>query len=184
MSAGEGPAARAGSVRVRPMAGGDAEAVAALAGQLGYPAGAAEVGRRIAALAPRAEAALFVAEGAGGEVLGWAAVESRLLLETGTFAELTGLVVDSGARGGGAGRALVAAAEAWARAGGQHVLRVRSNVVRRQARAFYERLGYAVIKSQNVFQRALDEAGAGMSEGRVGARDADAPGPGSAPPAG
>jgi hypothetical protein len=32
-------------------------------------------------------------------------------------------------------------------------VRVRSNIVRTDARRFYERLGYAVTKTQNVFDR-------------------------------
>ncbi len=150
--------------RIRRMAARDAAAAARLSSQLGYPCGAPAMRRRIRALTGRSGSALFVAESPAGTLCGWAHVESRYVLETGAFAELMGLVVDEGTRGRGFGRALVTAAEGWARARGHRALRLRSNVRRRGARAFYERLGYVVVKRQNVFMRGLTNAGRG---GRV-----------------
>ncbi len=132
----------------------DAAAVARLSAELGYPCTASAMRQRIGALARRRHTALFVAE-SDGAIVGWVQVESRRLIETGAFAELTGLVVAASARGRGVGRALVAAAEAWAGARGFPALRLRSNVIRTGARAFYERLGYRVVKRQNVFVRPL-----------------------------
>jgi len=73
------------------------------------------------------------------------------------FAELGGLVVDEARRGSGNGRALLAKAEGWAAENGCAMLRVRSNVQRAAAHQFYERMGYAVTKSQFVLEKQLSE---------------------------
>ena len=80
----------------------------------------------------------------------------QFLAETHVFPELADLVVHENARGARVGEALVAEAERWAAGRGCVVMRVRSNVVRERAHRFYERLGYAVFKTQRVFGKDLD----------------------------
>ena len=140
---------------VRPMTPRDAEAVARLSGQLGYPSSADDVERRFRALAGNPDLALLVAEDGDGGVIGWIHVGGRRFLTSDAFAQIDGLVVEASARRRGAGRALVRAAEEWARGRGYAVLRVQSNVQRTEARPFYESMGYEVIKSQWVFRKTL-----------------------------
>ncbi|HEY6843120.1 MAG TPA: GNAT family N-acetyltransferase [Thermoanaerobaculia bacterium] len=105
-------------------------------------------------ISARADHAVFV-DTAGDSVTGFIHVCVMLSLEGDSYAEVRALVVDEAHRGGGAGPRLVAAAEQWARERQQDRVRVRSNVVRERARRFYERLGYAVVKTQNVLDRTL-----------------------------
>ena len=142
--------------RIRPMTEQDAGDVAALSTQLGYPASAPEVQRRFFGVVRASAGVVFVAESAGGAVVGWLHVFGLHLLETAPFAEIGALVVDRDARRGGVGRALIVAAERWAREAGYGAIRVRSNTVRTAARPFYEARGYELIKTQYVFQKALD----------------------------
>ena len=88
-------------------------------------------------------------------VVGWIHAQATYLLEAEPRAAIWGLVVSEGARGTGAGRALVEAAEAWAVHLGFDVMAVSSNVVRQHARGFYEHLGYRVTKTQNAFRKML-----------------------------
>jgi len=141
-------------VHIRPMTAADAEAAAALSGELGYPADAASVRARFAALDGRPEHGLLVAEDAGA-VVGWIHVHDDWTLESGRMAELLGLVVSGARRGAGVGRALVAEAERWAVARGCARLRVRSNVTRERTHGFYDKLGYRRAKSQHVFDKLL-----------------------------
>ena len=99
---------------VRDAGPGDAEAVARLCAQLGYPVSAADVALRLAALLADARYWVGVAE-RDGCVVGWIVAEQRLTLEGGDTCEITGLVVDTAARRAGAGRLLVAAARGWAK---------------------------------------------------------------------
>jgi GNAT superfamily N-acetyltransferase len=142
-------------MRTRPMADGDLDAVAALCGQLGYPAPAAQIGRRVDRIARDPDAALFVAEADGGRVVGWVYVRSVLLMEHDPCAEVWGLVVDANARRAGAGRALMARAEEWACGQGYTELRLRSSVARAGAHAFYRCLGYEVVATSHMFRKGL-----------------------------
>ncbi|MFN5496944.1 MAG: GNAT family N-acetyltransferase [bacterium] len=133
----------------------DAAVIATLVGELGYSASADDIKARLPLLLGSDRYFLAVATAADGGLLGLVNAEQRLNIESGTSFELTGLVVASSARRGGVGSALVAAAESWAVAHGATTMRVRSNVVRPEAHAFYARLGYGLRKTQHCYARSL-----------------------------
>lgn len=133
----------------------DAEAIATLSAQLGYPVDATTVTRRLGKLLARPEHAVFVCADDDGNVLGWAAAEHRLTLESGERIELVGLVVDEAMRRHGIGAALVTAVEAWCMRRGQDEIFVRSNITREDAHAFYLQLGYEHGKTQHAYRHRL-----------------------------
>ncbi|HEY5552949.1 MAG TPA: GNAT family N-acetyltransferase, partial [Opitutaceae bacterium] len=142
------------SVRIRPATVTDADAIARLATELGYPASGAEIRTRLTTLLGSRAHFIAVAE-REGEVIGWVGAEHRTLLESGERAELVGLVVSVGARRSGIGSALVGSAEAWAQGRGLTKMGVRSNIGRAEAHPFYEHLGYARTKTQHAYAKAL-----------------------------
>ncbi len=145
-----------GVCRVRSARPEDAAQIARLAGTLGYPNDAEAMRARLMDLTARSGHWVAVACAADtGAALGWVHVARCVTLETGEFAEILGLVVDAGARRGGVGRALVAAAERWA--GEQRLPRitVRSNAARVESHPFYAALGYQRPKTQHVYSKAL-----------------------------
>lgn len=143
------------TIRIRTAREEDAEAVASLAGQLGYEANADSLRARFTALTDHAGHAVFVAESDTAAVVGWIHLWRRLSLLSEGEVEIMGLVVDRNRRGQGVGRKLVEHGEAWATSTGCHVMRVRCNVMRDDAHRFYERFGYEVGKRQSVFRKAL-----------------------------
>jgi GNAT superfamily N-acetyltransferase len=143
------------TIRIRMPGPGDAEAVARLSGELGYPATAAEIAARVGAFAGDPSQCVRVAAGPDGAVLGWAHAARQVLLESGERCELLGLVTAAEARGSGVGRALVEAVERWARDEGLPLVSLRCNVVRTAAHGFYEHLGYRRAKTQHAFRKAL-----------------------------
>ena len=143
------------NLSVRPASLGDAEAVATLDGESGYPATREDIAARLSPLLDLDRPLLAVAGGSPGGLPGLIDSESRLAIESGTSCGLTGLVFAADARQAGLGSALVAAAEAWALACGAASMRVRSNVVRPEAHAFYARLGYGIQKTQHCYARSL-----------------------------
>jgi GNAT superfamily N-acetyltransferase len=145
------------SARVRGARPNDAAALASLAGELGYPATDAQMGARFAAVSSNPDHAILVAEH-GGMVVGWIHATLTQSLETDRCAEIRGLVVGRNHRGSGIGTMLVAAAEGWARERGCPRIRVRTNVTREDAGAFYTKLGFQSTKTQTVFDRALETA--------------------------
>ena len=131
----------------------DAATLAALAGELDYPTTSAEMERRLEALRSDPQHRIFVAERDG--LLGWIHVSVINTLESESFAEIRGLVVTESYRGSGIGTQLVAAAEKWATEKRCNRIRVRTNVVRVEAHAFYKKLGYVSKKTQDVFDKPL-----------------------------
>lgn len=140
---------------VREMTRADAERVAALSGELGYPSTPAQIEARFRAIEGHTDAKVLVATGPDGLVVGWVHVFGLRLMESEGAAEVGGLVVDSRVRGHGIGRSLMAAAEGWALERGYTRMCVRSNTVRLETHKFYQRLGYAIVKSQHKFQKPL-----------------------------
>jgi GNAT superfamily N-acetyltransferase len=133
----------------------DAPQLAALSGQLGYPATAQQVRQRLRGIRPESQNAIFVAEAKDAGVLGWLHVSKEPLLESDIRAEVNGLVVAEGHRSLGAGALLLATAEDWARKHGCRSMSVRSNVIRERAHKFYERNGYEHYKTQKSFRKPL-----------------------------
>ena len=142
------------SIEVRPARPSDAERVAALSGQLGYPCSPQEIEERLRRLERAKGHAVFVAE-RSGRVVGWVDVHVSRTVTTPTQAEVGGLVVEEACRGGGVGRLLMQRAEQWAREHECRVVRLRSNVIRADAHAFYTRLGYTEFKTQKNFRKEL-----------------------------
>jgi GNAT superfamily N-acetyltransferase len=145
-------------MRIRAAEPADAPALAVLATQLGYPSTPEQIAARLADVTPRPENAVLVAvaDAAEDAVVGWIHVAGHHGIETDPFAQILALVVDEHHRGGGTGAALVEAASAWAERSGFRTLRVRSNVVRERTHRFYERLGFARVKTQVAFARPID----------------------------
>jgi len=140
-------------VFVRPATPADAEALALLSAQLGYPADASVIARRLGDIASRD--VVLVALDPRGTACGFAHAEPRRLLIAEPFVELASLVVSEAARGAGVGAALLTAVETWAREHGVASVRVHSNVIRERAHRFYLRQGYAEQKRQAVFFKRL-----------------------------
>ena len=143
-------------MKIRSATPEDAEVLACLAGQLGYPLSRpGEMASRLVRTLADPEQAVLVAALPRAGVIGWIHVCTSPRLIAQPRAELGGLIVDEDHRGAGAGRALLVAAENWARARGYDQLRIRSNAIRKDAHRFYERMGYHRAKSQHVYDKAL-----------------------------
>jgi len=140
---------------IRLASAGDAKRIAVLCQQLGYPASQEEVQRRLCQIQQDKRHAVYVAELPGGHVIGWVHVYVCQLLETDPQAEIGGLVVDEAHRRCGIGRLLMQHAEQWAREKECGTVHLRSNVVRKDAHVFYERIGYSSVKTQRVFRKVL-----------------------------
>jgi len=140
---------------VRGIALEDAMAVAALCGQLGYPASAAEIVERIKDLLTRAGDQVAYVACLGDEVVGWLEVSIVHHLQSAPYALIGGLVVRDGVRSLGVGRRLCAEVEEWSRGKGMGVLRVSSRMTRKDAHRFYLRNGFRQTKTSAVFEKVL-----------------------------
>ena len=134
----------------------DAERVAALSTQLGYPTSLEDTQRYLAQVARDPSHVVYVAA-EDGWVVGW--VHVRAMLHDDRAAEIEGLVVDEAYRGRGIGRLLMQQSEQWMRERGCGTVYVRSNIVREEAHRFYEGLGYENIKTSLTFRKTLSDGG-------------------------
>jgi GNAT superfamily N-acetyltransferase len=144
-------------INIRTAIPDDAESIARLSGELGYPTTAADARRRLFDIKTAETHAVMVAEDAPGSVVGWIHVFRSPRLGGEPFAELGGLVVTESLRGHGIGSRLVAETERWAADRGIATLRIRTRTTRNDARLFYEDLGFVLTKTQVVFERQLLE---------------------------
>ena len=142
-------------LKIRRAKSADAPRIAVLSGQLGYPATAAQMRKRLRGIKPASQHAVFVADSAKDGVIGWLQVSREPLLEGEIRAEVNGLVVAEGQRSLGAGAKLLTTAKEWARKHGCKSMSVRSNVIRERAHQFYERHGYEHYKTQKSFRKPL-----------------------------
>jgi len=144
-------------LRIREAILADAPALAKLVTLWGYPADSAVVASRLRHVRGHSNVVLVAAT--QSQVVGWVHVGLYPTLATDCAAELFGLVVDTEWQAQGIGRRLMRAAEAWALQRGCRSMYVRSNVLRREAHAFYAHLGYHQIKTSLTFERRLSDAG-------------------------
>jgi GNAT superfamily N-acetyltransferase len=127
---------------IRDAGPADAEAVAALLTQLGYPSGVSAVEERLDRL--RIVGDRVVVAEAGGKVAGLAHLQVAPALERERpAAKIGALVVDEEFRGRGIGRALMGVLEAEARLRGCELIYLTTSERRDDAHAFYERVGLA-----------------------------------------
>ena len=141
-----------GTLRIRRMAETDAEVMAMLAGELGYPNETEAIRARVRAIGE--PDLLLVAVDASDEAVGFIQAHRVCIIEVGFRVEILGLVVSSSARRSGIGRRLIAEAERWAKSIGAEAISVRSNTKRTEAHLFYPALGYTKIKTQAVYEKA------------------------------
>jgi predicted N-acetyltransferase YhbS len=141
------------TLRIRRMAQTDAEMVATLAGELGYPNETKAIRARIRAIGE--SDLLLVAVDAGNKAIGFIQAHRVCIIEVGFRVEILGLVVSSSSRRSGIARRLVEEAESWAKNIGAEAISVRSNTKRIEAHLFYPVLGYEKMKTQAVYEKAV-----------------------------
>jgi ribosomal protein S18 acetylase RimI-like enzyme len=130
------------AVTVRPAREADAEQVASLMTELGYPSTAAGVEGRLRGSLNRESSCCLVAQ-ANNEVVGFMSAELIPYFPTGsTISRMTSLVVSSRHRSRGVGETLVEAAATFAREHGCSGIEVTSAERRVDAHRFYQRLGF------------------------------------------
>jgi GNAT superfamily N-acetyltransferase len=129
------------TLTLRPADANDAETIAALFTEEGYPAGPSDIVTRLERFASE-HAQVIVAEH-DGALLGFIAIHALPRFEHDDWiVRILALVVDAGARERGVGRALMAKAERIGRDLGAGFIELTAGHHRPEARHLYESLGY------------------------------------------
>jgi GNAT superfamily N-acetyltransferase len=136
---------------IRNISEEDAEAVNQLSTQLGYAMPVKQTLANIRSVLETRGHSAFVALHET-EVVGWIGVAQALQIESAPFSEIRGVIVDERFRGHGVGKLLIEKVKQWSKEAGNKTLRLRCNIIRKEAHVFYKHIGFREIKEQKVFE--------------------------------
>jgi GNAT superfamily N-acetyltransferase len=123
----------------------DSAQIAVLLGELGYPASEEFVLHRLAAISPRPDGKILVAD-IGAEVVGLVCLQIIPLFHLAEpLGRITALVISSNLKRHGVGRRLITEAERLAWESGCDRIEITSGDHRADAHSFYEAVGYEPV---------------------------------------
>ena len=141
-------------IKIRKVEIGDADTIRDISAEgLGYSCDLALVQKKIAGLNEAREAVFVVV--ADNSVIGYIHIERYDVLYFETMANVLGLSVFKAYHKMGVGKALLFAAEDWARQNNIKMMRLNSGMNRTDAHGFYEHFGYVSEKDQKRFVKTL-----------------------------
>jgi GNAT superfamily N-acetyltransferase len=130
----------------------DSKSIAYLSKQLGYPTDHLSIQNRIHHIIQDPNHRVFVAI-LNEQLVGWIHGFYILKIESDPFVEIGGLVVDKDFQKSGIGKKLVLEITQWSTSFNCDKVRVRCNTIRKEAHAFYEKIGFMINKEQKVFDQ-------------------------------
>ena len=133
----------------------DSQSISNLSNQLGYKSESNQIKNRLSKMLQDSSHCIYVAF-INEKIVGWIHGFLALRVESDSFVEIGGLVVDELFRKQGIGRSLVDSVIKWAELKKVQNVRVRCNVVRIESHKFYENIGFTVNKEQKIFDKKLN----------------------------
>ena len=133
----------------------DAEAICRLSGELGYKTTIEKTQTRLEEVS-RNDDHLVVVVCDENEVVGWIHAFYSISIESDSFVEIGGLVIDNLFRRKGLGKMLIENIVDWSRQRNTNKVRVRTNIKRKETHQFYESIGFSLIKEQKIFDLNVD----------------------------
>jgi len=143
-------------IHIRRAELGDSRSIAQLSGQLGYDSSEGEIRARLSKMIDTEDNCIYVALDQD-RIVGWVHALYALRVESDPFVEIAGLVVDEHDRGQGIGKILVDRIINWAESKKCRMIRVRTNVIRKESHKFYEKLAFSLKKEQKIYDLLLLE---------------------------
>ena len=142
---------------IRNASESDAPTIAALSFQLGYTVSVETTLQSLQAINQNPNDIIRVAMHEK-KVIGWIHVFLAIRLESASFCEIGGLVVDEQFRRMGIATQLIDHIKPWCAGTGTNILRVRSNIKRADAHQFYLQSGFSEVKQQKVFEITIEKS--------------------------
>jgi GNAT superfamily N-acetyltransferase len=139
---------------IRPAKLNDCRGITSLTNELGYPSSQEKVHQILDMVLKHPDHQIYVAE--SNDVLsGYIHLVCTMRMGSDPFVEIAALFVHDEFQNQGIGTALITGAEKWTQEKGYHLLRIRSNLVRKKAHNFFQRNGFENLKKQEVFRKQL-----------------------------
>jgi GNAT superfamily N-acetyltransferase len=139
---------------IRVAENSDAGAIARLSEQWGYGSTKEKMLRCLQEVRNNHDHVLYVLC-EDDQIIGWIHGIYSLRIECDPFVEIGGLVVDKEHRRLGFGKSLVDKIVEWSLFKKSSLVRVRCNIIRKEANIFYKKTGFHEIKQQNVYDLPL-----------------------------
>ncbi|MEO6349000.1 MAG: GNAT family N-acetyltransferase [Aquaticitalea sp.] len=132
----------------------DAEQIAELSSELGYPSSKQATQNRLKTILKSPDQCMYVAV-QEDIIVGWIHGFYALRVESEGFVEIGGLVVSQEFQKKGIGKRLVKQVCNWSTTKQCENIRDRCNTVRLESHKFYEKLGSKTSKDQRIFHKSL-----------------------------
>ncbi|MHC5933158.1 GNAT family N-acetyltransferase [Nostoc sp.] len=142
-------------IKIRQATIKDVERIASLCEQLEYSVRNQQIEQRLTKIKNNDAHIVYVATLEDEYLIGWAHAHISELIIIPTQTIIFGLVVDKNYRHNGIGRLLMQQIEQWADVLGCEGVILRSNIKRKEAHLFYEKIGYTNIKQSVTFYKKL-----------------------------
>ena len=140
-------------IKIRKAKIDDLEPIVSLSNEFGYNPEKSEVENKLSKFSLNPDEAIYVAE--NEKIIGWMHISLVEPLESSSFVEIRGIVVNQKYRKNGIGTKLIETAEKWAKEKGCKKLRVRTNIIRKETRKYYRNLNFISKKTQEVFEKEI-----------------------------
>ncbi len=137
-------------ISIRHAAIEDYESISKLSNQLGYSSSNQSIQNRLEVILEKDDTCVFVARDVN-HIIGWIHGFHTHRVESDSFVEIGGLIVQKEYRQQGIGKLLVKTIIEWAQSLECEMVRVRSNTRRIESQPFYEGIGFMRSKQQHVF---------------------------------
>jgi|SRR5690606_13462682 len=134
----------------------DSKSIAELSHQLGYEANITDTQFRLNEILENDDHCIYVGI-IDGELIGWVHGFYSLRVESDSFVEIGGLIVNNNYQKQGIGKKLVNEAIKWSKSKKCEMIRVRCNEIRKESHKFYENIGFELKKEQKVFNKKLEK---------------------------
>ena len=132
----------------------DAESIAELSNRLGYESTNEKIQHRLSEILSHTDNCVFVML-YNEKVIGWIHGFYTRRIESDSFIEIGGMVVDNNYRRKGIGRMLVQKIMEWAHEKKIEKIRVRCNTLRNETHTFYRSICFVEMKEQKIFDLEL-----------------------------
>lgn len=132
----------------------DSESIAELSNQLGYHSENSVIQKRLAEIIENEDNYVLVAV-ENEKIVGWIHGFYSRRVESDSFVEIGGLVVDENCRNKGIGKILVEEIIKWSDLKECKKVRVRCNTIRKDTHIFYQKIGFEVNKEQKIFDKRV-----------------------------
>lgn len=134
----------------------DSEFLTELSNQLGYETTNEKIQNRLSEILNSADNCVFVILD-NENIIGWIHGFYSLRIESDSFIEIGGMVVDKNYRRRGVGQMLIKQVIEWSQLKKVSKIRVRCNTLRKETHIFYKAIGFVETKSQKIFDLNLNK---------------------------